>query len=487
MRREHPLRIVRYSTKNLWLLIFPILRGAYHFTSQEDVIEWLQGTWMDLLVLLVIFGYGYLDWYFRTFTIVEQNLFVQEGFFYTRKRCMPIRNISAMTIEHPFWLRAVGGAYLYLDTAAGRMDSTDIKLMIRVRDETIFLAQFPKIRKNETHHYEHRVGLKRMLLFSVLFSSSFSGAVYMSVFWFQGGKIARDLINQFHLAEYLSNFSAEVADKLTGIPPAAVTVGILILALWIISFVKNIFRYGNFNMESDSHLLKVRSGLLTRRRFFIVNQKINFVDIQQNLLTKFSRIYTLAVNCPGYGNDKGSIPICMPILTKKELDTTLPMIFPDIRITKNQLHAPYTAWWGYTYKQLILFVAMIPAVKIGCRLLPQIEDVISFFGIMVEIPILWKLVIQVAGLLTTGVSITDGRICVRYSKGMEFHTIITDTDCLVKVEIQQHIWQKWFGTCHVILYFQAEITKKCKLLTLNYQDVQKLFSEFLPDETKAEI
>ena len=324
MRREHPLRIIRYSTKNLWLLIFPILRGAYHFTSQEDVIEWLQGTWIDILVLLVIFGYGYLDWYFRKFAIVEQNLFVQEGFFYTRKRCMPIRNISAMTIEHPFWLRAVGGAYLYLDTAAGRMDSTDIKLMIRVRDETIFLAQFPKIRKNETHHYEHRVGIGRMLLFSVLFSSSFSGAVYMAVLWVQGGKIARDLINQFHLAEYLSTFSAEVADKLNGIPPIAVTVGILVLALWIISFVKNIFRYGNFTMESDTHLLKVRSGLLTRRRFLLVNQKINFVDIQQNLLTKFSRIYTSLSIVRGTATKKGAFPSVCRFSRKRSLTPHYP-------------------------------------------------------------------------------------------------------------------------------------------------------------------
>ena len=39
--REHPIKILRYSAKNLWLLIFPLLRSLrfYPFSLQK-LIDW---------------------------------------------------------------------------------------------------------------------------------------------------------------------------------------------------------------------------------------------------------------------------------------------------------------------------------------------------------------------------------------------------------------------------------------------------------------
>lgn len=31
MLHEHPIKILRYTAKNLWLLIFPLLRSAHFF------------------------------------------------------------------------------------------------------------------------------------------------------------------------------------------------------------------------------------------------------------------------------------------------------------------------------------------------------------------------------------------------------------------------------------------------------------------------
>ena len=99
MFREHPLRILRYCTKYLWLLIFPIIRGAYHFATKEDVFAWLKGTWFDLLILLAIAGFGFLMWFFREYTIENGQIYVQDGIIVTRRRYLPLRNLSAITIE----------------------------------------------------------------------------------------------------------------------------------------------------------------------------------------------------------------------------------------------------------------------------------------------------------------------------------------------------------------------------------------------------
>lgn len=479
MHREHSLRILRYSTKNLWLLIFPLLRGAYHIASSEDVIAWVKGTWFELLILLLIFGYGWLNWFFRKFTIENEQLYVQEGFFFVRRRYVPVRNLSALTIEHPAWLQPVRGAYLCADTASGVMERTDIRLMIRQRDEEMFVKALPNLRQGKRHHFEHKVGLWRILLFSIVFSNSFTGSVYLATFWFQGGRIARDLIEQFQVTERINTVSEEVAKLLRGIPPAVVTVGILILSTWFLSFLANLIRYGRFFMESDKRRLNVESGLVTRRYFYLVCHKINFIDLRQNLLTKTFRIFSLAVNCPGYGNQRGSLPLCLPILTQKEMEEAMPMIFPGSHLTKNRLRPPGTSWFSYVFPPVLAAAAVIPAVIFARRMLPQFDEALMFFQVMLEIPIIWKFAIQLTALLTTGVSGSKGRICVRFCQGLTFHTIIADTDSVVKVRIRQYFWQKWSKKCHVELYFRSEVTKKCLLRSMKYQEVTEQLAEIL--------
>ena len=65
MYHEHPLRILRYSAKNIWLLIFPLLRGlrTYHF-SKEFFYAWIQGAWKDIFVIGVILLFGFIRWFF---------------------------------------------------------------------------------------------------------------------------------------------------------------------------------------------------------------------------------------------------------------------------------------------------------------------------------------------------------------------------------------------------------------------------------------
>ncbi len=486
MHREHPLRILRYSTKYLWLLIFPILRGAYHFASREDLVKWLQGTWFDLLILLVILGFGWVIWFSRKFTIENDQIYVQDGIIFTRRRYLPLRNLSAMSIERPLWLRPVGAAYLYADTASGLLEATDIKLMIRRRDETFFLSALPQIRKGKRHCFRHQGGVWRVLLFSFIFSSGLSGAIYLAMFWFQSGRIARDLIEQFQLTERLNTVSEKVAKHLMGIPPAAVTIGIIILSMWLLSFLRNVLRYGGFEMHSDQRTVSIKSGLVTRREFRLVNRKINFVDIRQNLLTKLCRIFSLAVNIPGYGNQQGSIPVCLPILTKGEVERTLPMLFPGIRITHRTIKPPWHSWLGYLCGPIYAGLAVFPVMHYARRFLPQFSDLIDFLQLMLFIPIVWKLIIQISAFGTTGLSISEGRICVRYCNWTTFHTIIADTDTIVKMRIHRHLWQRWAGKCHVMIYFQAEVMRRCHLWSLDYKTVQRELADYLTPGGGAE-
>lgn len=482
MHREHPLRIIRYSIKNIWLLIFPLLRGVYTFpASPEAMMRWMHGAWFDLLILFCILGFSWLRWLYRQYTVRDGDIYVREGILFRRCCYMPVEHLSALTLEAPFWLVPLGGMYLFADTAAGLRSRTDIRLLIRKKDAALFEVRLPKLQHGSRRSYRYRVHPWRIFGFSVIFSSSFYGSVYAAAFWFQGGRISRDLIEEFRLTERLTQVSEEVAARLVGIPPAAIAVGIVTISMWLLSLFTNLFRYSAFTLETDKRQLCIRSGLLKKRRHYLQTDKINFLDIRQNLPARLCGLHSLALNCPGYGNGGANIPVCLPLLTGRELEETLPLLFPGAGLAGNRLKAPLTAWWGFVWLPVLLTAAILPAAEIAGRLFPTFETVIDFFRLMLLIPILWKLAVQVTALLTSGVSLEDSRICLRFCRGVVFHTIVAGTERVVKVRIRRQLWQRLFGKCHVDFYFRSEAPARYVLANVDYRKARALLSEHWAD------
>lgn len=474
MHREHPLCIVRYSVRYIWLLIFPLLRNLFRLRLMpETALRWLQGAWFDILILLCILGFGWLRWYHRRFSVKNGDICVYEGFLLRHIRYIPLDALAALTIEHPFWLRPFDGVYVYADTVSGILKRNDLRLLLRRRDAAVFepLLEMPE-RDCGLHYHVHPW---RILLFSVVFSSSLSGALYTAAFWFQGGRISRTLIGELGLVQRLGEVSEEVAGHLTGIPPLAVTIGVVILSTWLMSFVNNLLRYGGFVMAARGRVLTVSSGILTKRRIRIKRERVNFLDIRQNLLTKLCRVYSLTVNCSGYGSRRGDIPVCLPLLKRKEIAETMPLIFPRTGLLDNQLRVPLTAWWGYVWPPVLWMAGIIPAAYILRRMFPAVESAIGFVQLMLLIPAVWKLLIQITALLTSGIGAEHGQICVWYCRGFVFHTITAGMDRIVKVRITQFPWQRWFGKCNVTVYFRGERIRRCTVKTLDAKRVRELF------------
>lgn len=54
-KRTHPITILEFVSKYLFLLLIPVLRGLFYLlTTSHDFYNWLAGAWVDLLVVLFI-------------------------------------------------------------------------------------------------------------------------------------------------------------------------------------------------------------------------------------------------------------------------------------------------------------------------------------------------------------------------------------------------------------------------------------------------
>ena len=76
---------------------------------------------------------------------------------------------------------------------------------------------------------------------------------------------------------------------------------------------------------------------------------------------------------------------------------------------------------------------------------------------------------QDRSLFTSGIAIYDDKILVRCCKWSKFHTLIVDRSKIIKVELEQTIFQKIGKRCSVSLWFEGEKHIKYKVKAFDEQ------------------
>lgn len=464
---EHPARILRYSIKNIWLLVFPLIRGLRAFTFNTDAIyRWIKGAWIDIIVLLVILAFGFIQWYFSRIHIGSNTVVHERGVIVRIRRTIPYSRISSVTYEEALWLRPLRAVKLYFDTSAGTSRASDMKIMVSTEVWAKILERLPPDRKEAVNQSKHKPGVWSVIMLSAFFSSSLSGAVYVAAFFFKGGDMARDFISASlgRITEETSHLSGFI---IRNIPAAAVGAGVFFLTTWILSFLMNLVRYIRFSISTNQKYIEINCGLLIRRKYKINASHINYADLKQDFLMKITGRVTVSISCAGYGKAKNHIPVLVPVrkLREKEQEAS------------HNYRPKATSLWQYIWQPAVISIALIPVVKLCFGLFPLLQIFGSFLIIMAEIPVLWLIVIRITALLTSGVSISGDKISVQYAKGYMFHTITAEKKRLAKLTITQTPFQKIFRKCTINFFFNGEGSLKHSVKALSSDNAVKIAEE----------
>ena len=100
-KRLHPLQIIPYVGKYLFLLLLPAARGLLAIRSPEALYAWVRGAWFDILILLMIVLFSYLTWRCNTFSCDGENLIFKNGLFIRRESRIPLGHITTLSSEAP--------------------------------------------------------------------------------------------------------------------------------------------------------------------------------------------------------------------------------------------------------------------------------------------------------------------------------------------------------------------------------------------------
>ncbi|MCD7799729.1 MAG: PH domain-containing protein [Ruminococcus sp.] len=479
MKRQHPLKMLSYSAKNLWLLIFPLLRGLFsiHFGDAKALLDWFAGAWFDILTLLIILFTGYIRWQFSRFNIKDNQIVFSNGVIVRTRKVIPLKSISAVTEEKSFYLRPFKATKVLVNTRAGTLDK-DLSLI--VNEEVLHWLRMAigsnDVTTDNSKSFEYKPNFWHTFFFSFIFSSTLTGAIYIFVFLFKAGSIVEQFLQRSVLDEF--NLVTEtVTDKLMlNVSPIFVGLSLIIAFSWILSFITNIVRYTKFRIKKNSQGVFIRTGVMTKRRYKICENMVNYTDLCQSFWTKIFKFVSINVNCSGYGSSTDEIPVFIPIMSRKNCQNTVSAIMPNMKIYPNNYKPRWTNFWRYTYKAIISCVLVLSIYFISMYFFPDAINIIKFLTLMVELPLMWYLIISIISLFTTGFSLKDNQLCIRYSKGFSFHTILVSDIKIAKVSITQTIFQKFSNTYNITFYLSTEQSHGHKVMGMPKSAIEPFLS-----------
>lgn len=430
---------------------------------------------MDIAVLGVILIYGLIRWYFSGISLTDDAIVHSEGFIVKIRRTIPFSSISSASTENPFYLVPMRAVYVRCDTRAGIFKSADLKIMVTQKAGNDIMSRIPDVKKENSFQGIPRPSVTSVMLFSVFFSSGFSGALYIAMFFFKGGDIAHDLMN-IALERITEQAEHIYMRLLSGIPKALAMTGMLFMGAWLLSFILNLLRYSRFRVDADSDTIKVAFGLIKRRRHRIRSNHINYIDLRQNLIMKLCGAVTVNISCPGYGYDS-HLPVLMPISREKNLEKNM---WIDIGIPESkrlEYRPKFTSFFsyaGYPFFGIIL-VALFHHFSDYFPL--RLADLTQFIVIMAYIPLTWLTVVKTAALLTSGLSVIGDEVIIRCSKYTSFHTVIVRRENVAMVQMRQSVFQKLFGKCHLILWLSGESFSGYMVQSLSVKQCKEIIDQ----------
>lgn len=468
-RHTHPVTIVEFISRYLFLLLIPVIRGGYYLlTSKQDFYDWLSGTWADILVVLLIIGISWLRWRFQLYTFDEWGLHIQQGFLIRRETRIPASAISTMSVEASFYLRPLKAVHLSADTDAGFFRRADCRLTLAAEDARRIIGS--RIDDTLPAGRVYRPRWTDIAFLSIIVSDTLTGVIFLATFINKAGDILGE------------EFRRRIIDGLEGIaslltvfiPKTAAVLALILLGGWLAGFIRNFFHYIDFTARREKETITVRSGWLTKREVSCRVDAVNYLDYRQSIITRLLRLYMVFIHCVGYGKGSNELSVLIPAADSRDCKRTLKTLLPEFIGRPPQIRPPRGSvirycmlpFWG---------CVLIPAAAAGTAwFLPSWKQLIFFLGLMLTLPWIWWFLLRIIDRFTAGIAVSSRQMTLRYSWGYTFHTVIIPLERINYVRVRYSIFQKWSGNCDVLVYTYGEMGHCHKVENLSLEEVKGL-------------
>lgn len=326
--RQHPvaaitkaLEIIRGNFITIVIIIF-IGGGG----EQANItLYWILGTIICLLI------WGAISWLRFTFRIedgelqIEQGVIIRKKLYLTSDRIQVI-DISAGVVQRLFGLVAVevktaGSTSKEAKISAlSREKAEELKSLLRKNGENQDLEEeTEKVRKNEIYTLTNK---------DLLIAATTSGrlGVALSIV---GAAFSQ--IDQVFSEEQMFRFiEANLPHSTSTTIILLSIVGIFIFS-WILSFLGTIIKYYDFAVEVRENELLISRGLFERTQLTIPFNRIQAVQIREELMRQPFGYASLIIESAGYGESQGNSTSLFPLIHKEKIYDFIDSVIPEYK------------------------------------------------------------------------------------------------------------------------------------------------------------
>ena len=321
-----------------------------------------------LAFILIIAIISYLQYYFFTFYIDEENsdFVIQKGVLNKTRITIQLHKIQQVTINQSLIQRLVGVYKLEIDTAGSDKKEATISaisydLATILKERLIHHSQLENSNFFNINQEENapnsliKIGLSSLI--KIGFTSNYVKSFALLFLFFS--TIMENLrqlsngsqINEDQVANYL--------DKLPMLTSIAITIFSIVGLVLIVNLVRTIIKYFNFTIQKSWQAIILTYGLISTKSTLLNPNKVQQIKIIQNYLQKKFNVITIEINQASSNlekvkeKDKLQIPGC----SASERDAILSLLYGQLPI-KEKLYIP-------NWRKLALntfFVLIVPVL-----------------------------------------------------------------------------------------------------------------------------
>lgn len=325
--RQHPAAalanafdIVRSNFLTIILLIFVGSSG----NQDSFTLYWISGTFGALLI------YGIAGWLRFRFSVEEGELKIEQGVIIHKKLYLTSDRIQVIDISAGVIQRLFGLVAVEVKTAGSTSKQAKINAISREKADQLKAllrknldSQVESIEEkedespNQVYHLDKR---------DLLVAASTSGQLGVAVSVV--GAIFSQL-DQLLSEEQMIQFVETHLPRSTSASLVIMSIAVVLLLSWIFSFLSALVKYYDFSVEVRDDDLLITRGLFERRQLTIPYNRIQAVQIKEELLRQPFGYASLIIESAGYGKDEGNSSVLFPLIHKRKLFDFINEVIPE--------------------------------------------------------------------------------------------------------------------------------------------------------------
>ncbi len=377
--RAHPLMILSFIRPFLFALVIPLVSALIRYLTDRKPNNILA---FELLILAGITLIGVARYYSFKLIISENMLTIKIGIIFVRTSRISLSKLSSVQSEYTPLDLIFRSVTYSINTEAGSLKKSDFKFKLWRKDGTE-ISEYLYADKTVSRI---KFSAIKVAVMAAATSSAATGMVIGVPVIRRVGKLLG-----IGLEEMLFDEINTVSNKFqTYFPPIVNTVTLVFLLGYAVSFVYSFIKHVNFKLSFGEESLVVHSGFFVRFKTAFKRSRVNNVKIEQTLLMRLIRRFSLKVSVGGFDDAKSVSQVVVPSGKKADILSDFGEYFPFLVSDGRTLHPKRTPrirnrifMWPLIY--LLINLAISTPLILA---FPEFDRLIQFLNLVVFVVLL---------------------------------------------------------------------------------------------------